>query len=77
MDPTKTSAGLRIMLIEDAEHDRMAFRQAFEKRQASCQITEFERAEEAIEQLRADASSFDLVVVDHGLPGMSGLDLCK
>ena len=77
MDPTKTSAGLRILLVEDDKHDRMAFRQAFEKRQASCQITGYERAEEAMERLRADASSFDLVVVDHGLPGMSGLDLCK
>ena len=35
------------------------------------------RAEEALERLRADASSFDLAVIDHALPGMSGLYLCK
>jgi PAS domain S-box-containing protein len=35
------------------------------------------RAEEALERLRAEAASFDLVVVDHNLPGISGLDFCK
>ena len=77
MDPTKTSSPLRILLVEDNEHDRVAFCRAFQKSQVSCEITECVRAEEALERLRADASSFDLAVVDHGLPGMSGLDLCK
>jgi PAS domain S-box-containing protein len=77
MEPAKTSSPLRILLVEDNEHDRLAFRRAFKKSQVSCEITECVRAEEALELLRADTSSFDLVVNDHGLPGMSGLDLCK
>ena len=77
MDPVKTSSPLRILLVEDDEHDRLAFRLAFQKSQVSCEITEYTRAEEALEQLRADASSFDLVVIDYALPGMSGLDLSK
>jgi two-component system cell cycle sensor histidine kinase/response regulator CckA len=77
MDPSKRSSPLRILLVEDNEHDRVAFCRAFQKSEASCEITECVQAEEALERLRADASSFDLAVVDHGLPGMSGLDLCK
>ncbi len=77
MGPVKTSSPLRILLVEDNEHDRVAFRRALQKSQVSCEITECVQAEEALERLHADASSFDLGVVDHGLPGMSGLDLCK
>ena len=77
MDPVKTSSPLRILLVEDDEHDRLAFRLAFQKSQVSCEITEYIRAEEALERLCTDASSFDLAVIDHALPGMSGLDLSK
>jgi PAS domain S-box-containing protein len=76
MNTNKTSPTLRILLVEDDEHDRLAFRRAFQKSQVSCQITECGRAEKALERLRDDSSSFDLLVIDHGLPGMSGLDLC-
>jgi len=76
MEPMKASS-LRILLVEDDEHDRLAFRRAFNKSQVACTIAECTRAEEALERLRTDLSSFDLVVVDHALPGMSGLELCK
>lgn len=66
MEPITISSPLRILLVEDNEHDRLAFRRAFEKAQAAYEITECVRAEDALERLRADASSFDLVVVDHG-----------
>jgi PAS domain S-box-containing protein len=77
MNSTKTSSPLRILLVEDKEFDRLAFRRAFEKSHVSCEITECIRAEEALARLGANRSAFDLVVVDHGLPGMSGLDLSK
>ena len=73
----KISSPLRILLVEDDEHDRLSFRRAFQKGQVACEITEYVRAEDALEKLRVETSSFDLVVVDHDLPGMSGLDLCK
>ena len=77
MDPIKTLSPLHILLVEDNKHDRLAFRRAFQDSQVSWEITEYERAEEALERLRTDASSFNLAVIDHGLPGMSGLELCK
>jgi PAS domain S-box-containing protein len=77
MNPIETLSPLRILLVEDDEHDRIAFRRSFEKSLVACEITECILAEDALLQLLADASLFDVVVVDHKLPGMSGLDLCK
>jgi len=77
MDLTNISTRLRVLLVEDDEHDRIAFRRAFRKSQVDCEITECIRAEEALERLRAGTSSFDLVVIDQKLPGMPGFELCK
>jgi PAS domain S-box-containing protein len=77
MNPTETSSRLRILLVEDDEHDRLAFHRAFEKSSVACEIRDCIWAEEALLQVLADASLFDVVVVDYKLPAMSGLDLCK
>jgi signal transduction histidine kinase len=77
MRPTNISTPLRVLLVEDDKHDRAAFRRAFRKSQIECDIVECIRAEEALERLRADTSSFDLVVIDHKLPGMPGFEFCK
>jgi PAS domain S-box-containing protein len=68
---------LRILLIEDSEHDWLSFRRAFQKSQVASEITCCVRAEEALQRLDTDSSSFDLVVTDHKLPGMNGLELCR
>jgi len=73
----ETSLNLRIVLVQENENDRLLFRRAFQKSDISCEIIECSRAEEAIEQLSADAQSFDVVAVDHNLPGISGMDLCR
>jgi len=77
IEMNKTPSIFRILLVEDNKHDRLAFRRASEKSQISCEITECARAEEVLECLRADASSFDLLVIDHDLLGMFGIDLFK
>ena len=73
----ETSSPLRIVLVQDNENDRLLFRRAFQKSDVSCEIIECSRAEEALEQLGADAQSFDVVAVDNNLPGISGMDLCR
>ena len=77
MNSNKTSSTLRILLVEDNAHDRMAFCRALQKGQLSCEITECVRAEEALECFCSDDLPFNLLVADHGLPGISGLELCK
>ena len=77
MNSNKTSSTLRILLVEDSAHDRIAFSRALQKGPLGCEITECVRAEEALECVRSDILSFNLLVVDHGLPGISGLELCK
>ncbi len=73
----ETSSPLRVVLVEDNKNDRLLFREAFEKSDVSCDIAECTRAEEALELLGADTSSFDVVAVAHNLPGISGMDLCR
>lgn len=68
---------LRILLVEDSEHDVLAFRRAFDRSDVDCEITHCVHAEPALERLKADSSLFDIVVTDNQLPGISGLDLCR
>lgn len=75
MDSIKTT--LRILLVEDSEHDRVAFHRALKKCPVPCDIKEFIRAEEALDNLRGKEAAFDIIVADHGLPGMNGLDFCR
>ncbi|MBK5276319.1 MAG: diguanylate cyclase [Desulfuromonadales bacterium] len=68
---------LNILLVEDNEHDRAAFRRAFKDYSAEYRITECVRAPDAISMIEKYPSTFDIVVIDHHLPCMYGLDLCK
>ena len=68
---------LKILLVEDDEHDRIAFLRALRVSGMGCEITECVRAGDALDLIRADTSRFDLVVVDHHLPGLFGVDFCK
>lgn len=77
MSENATSSPLRILLVEDDEHDAAAFKRAFKKSDVLADVTTCQRAEDALGQLRSDVASFDLAVIDHKLPGMSGMELCK
>ena len=87
MGSNDTLGSLRILLVEDSEHDVLAFRRTLKKNKVVAEITHCIRAEDALELLGVDltaestgsdrAASFDLVVADHSLLGMTGLDLCR
>lgn len=77
MKKTTEPERLNILLVEDNEHDRVAFRRAFKDYPAPCRITECVRAPEALALINKDPSAFDVVVIDHHLPCLFGLDLCK
>ena len=72
MNRPQPSAPLRLLLVDDNEPDVRAFRRAFETAHVCCEITHCVRAEEALERLRLHAVSFDLLVTDYTLSGMSG-----
>jgi signal transduction histidine kinase len=65
---------LHILLIEDNEHDRMAFQHAMKMGGVEFTLTVCERAEEAENLLKRADDAFSVVVVDFDLPGMNGLD---
>lgn len=73
----KINKPLNILLVEDEKFDREIFKEAFGNAGLACKITECTDAEKALKLLRADASRFDITVIDHTLPGITGLDLSK
>jgi diguanylate cyclase (GGDEF)-like protein/PAS domain S-box-containing protein len=68
---------MNILLVEENEDDRAAFRRAFKEYPATYGITECVRAPEVLFLIEKDPSAFDVVVIDHNLPCLFGLDLCK
>jgi diguanylate cyclase (GGDEF)-like protein/PAS domain S-box-containing protein len=74
---THQKSPLQILLVEDNEHDRLAFHRAFRMSEVACEIIDCSGVLEANALLSVDVPLFDVVVIDHHLPCISGLDLCK
>lgn len=73
-----TAAGqtaLRILLIEDSALDQQILKQTFQERATGDVIVAIPRAEDAFSLLATQ--TFDIIVADQNLPGMSGLELCR
>lgn len=77
MHDTKTPAELRILLVEDNEHDRIAFIRAMRACPHPHTIDTCVRADDALALLAETPQDFDLIVVDYNLPGDNGLTVCR
>lgn len=73
-DPPST---LRVLLVEDNAYDRDAFRRVLRNSEFPFELSECVRAEDGLHRLEEQEGAFDLVVSDHNLPGMNGLEFCR
>ncbi|MEE9294934.1 MAG: response regulator, partial [Phycisphaerae bacterium] len=64
---------IRVLIVEDENLIRWSLRHKFEHQ--GYEVTEAERGNEGIEQLRSNL--FDLVMLDHKLPDISGLEILR
>ncbi len=67
------SDGLRILFLDDEEELVLMATNVLER--WGYRVTGFTTAAEALAALRAAPNSFDLMVTDHNMPGMSGIDV--
>lgn len=74
---TNQTDPMRILLVEDSRHDFIALRRTLRKNLPEAELVHFERSEDALKRLSLDAGAFDVIVADHNLPGMTGLDFCR
>jgi len=68
---------LHILYVEDSDDDFSLVKEALAAVLPGVRLSRSVKAEEALQRLIAGSSSFDLLLVDHRLPGMSGLELCR
>ncbi len=68
---------LRILLVEDNEHDRVAFFRAMRGYPHPYSVHACIRAEEALSLIAETSQVFDIIVVDYNLPGDNGLTVCR
>ncbi len=71
------SSEINILLIEDNKKDATAFSRSLKNSEVNFNVNTVQRGEDAIDLLDEDNFLFEIVIADHGLPGISGLDLCK
>jgi CheY-like chemotaxis protein len=67
--------GLHIMYIDDEESLVLLMKLTLEPR--GYRVSSFVSQQQALAAFRANPASFDLVVTDHNMPGMSGLDVAR
>lgn len=72
-----SGGNLNVLLVEDNEHDLLVLKRTLKKNDLSWDLSHFVRAEEALNYLEKSEAIFDLIVVDHGLPGMNGFEFCS
>ena len=67
--------GLRILIVDDDDVDRMAVKRALKSTGLEATVTEAENAEAALAML--DKQVFDCTLLDYRMPGSDGLDVVR
>ncbi|MEO8193052.1 MAG: ATP-binding protein [Gemmatimonadales bacterium] len=67
--------GLKILVVDDDDVDRMAVRRALKASGMEADITEAQNAEDALGRLEAE--HFDCTLLDYRMPGSDGLDVVR
>lgn len=67
--------GLKILVVDDDDVDRMAVRRALKATGLNCSVTEAENAEAALTLLEKE--HFDCTLLDYRMPGSDGLDVVR
>ena len=66
---------LHVLYVEDSEHDTIAVKRTLKKAEADFAVYSQASAEEALEWFQVHGESLDVVISDHNLPKMKGLEL--
>ena len=66
---------IRVLYVDDDEMIVSLVSRLLAK--AGCKVTGFGRAKEALEAIRSEPMSFDVVVTDFNMPELSGLDIAR
>lgn len=77
MVSTEPDPPLKIILVEDNEHDAIAVKRELKKAKVPWEVTYCGYAQECLDLLKGSRDHHDLIVSDYSMPGMSGLDLFK
>jgi two-component system response regulator HydG len=72
---TPTGEILRVLLVDDSEHDRVFVRRLLENANAGYEITECPDGETALERLKDE--QFSLLIADLDMPGIDGIQLIR
>lgn len=70
-----TESGLNVLIAEDNETNRLVLQRLLERIGHS--VTHVSDGEEALDILADRSRSFDLMILDHNMPGRSGLEVYK
>jgi PAS domain S-box-containing protein len=77
MGEEQVAKNLHILYVEDSDDDFSLVEQALKADLPAVRLARSVQGEEALQRLVAEPLSFDVLLTDHRLPAISGLELCR